>query len=396
MGRAQEGPLGVAVTMVMMAALLPSPSFASPEPEQPDFAAVIRTQAQVLDAVASDADAAALFLSHLGPALDLKDSATILSPSLSTKPPAPPFMPFDKAMRSELSATATQLTTELAAWRLAATLKEATDTGDVVGLKTALGRAARQRTWLFAGDTRQSLRRSIDLSAVLSDVAPAGGLQPISPSGYADYAAYLDRTYPLLTQANGSWVAVAEQEGVSGIRRRLAEFWTEGREAADKDLFANRYFQTVLRPVLAAHAIALAVRAEAEAERGAREAWTRLHIWRERLREMKGIERLCGTWHWTVHNHKNHQEHKLIMSFPPPATEAALPDPQASAGPPGPRPAKTVVLGDGVYLRWEFPGGYQEDSLLFAAEGQRLEGTFVNSAGAWGSITGKRVAPCPR
>jgi hypothetical protein len=52
------------------------------------------------------------------------------------------------------------------------------------------------------------------------------------------------------------------------------------------------------------------------------------------------------------------------------------------------------VLGDVVYLRWEFPGVVQEDSLLFTGEGQRLEGSFVNSSGAWGSITGKRTAPC--
>jgi hypothetical protein len=388
---------------VMMAVLLPPPSLANfgelsraaPESEQPDFAAVFQAQAQALDSVASDADAVVLFVSHLGPALDLKDSATILSPSLSAKSPAPALTSLDKTVRSELSSAAAHLTAELAAWRLAARHKEAADRGDDAALKAVLEQAARQRPWLFAGDARQSLRRSVDLSAVLIDVAPGVGLQPTSPSGYADYAAYLDRTYPLLAQANGSWLSVAEQEGVPGIRRRLWEFWTGGREEADKDLFATRYARTVLRPVLAAQAIALALRAEAEAERGARDAWIRLRAWRDRLREMRGIERLCGTWHWTVHNHKNHQEHKLVVSFPPPAAQVAAPDARASAGPAGLRPAKIVVLGDGVYLRWEFPGGYQEDSLLFSSEGQRLEGTFVNSAGAWGSITGKRAAPCP-
>jgi hypothetical protein len=143
-----------------------------------------------------------------------------------------------------------------------------------------------------------------------------------------------------------------------------------------------------------AQVAALAIRAEAEAERQARDAWGRLYAWRERLQEIKGLARLCGTWNWTLHNHQNHQDHKMVMIFPSPTSPVS---PAASSpDPSGPRPAKIVVLGDGVYLRWEFQGGYQEDSLLFSSEGQRLEGTFINSAGAWGAITGKRTASCPR
>jgi hypothetical protein len=73
-----------------------------------------------------------------------------------------------------------------------------------------------------------------------------------------------------------------------------------------------------------------------------------------------------------------------MMVFPPPGNTTS-----SKAN-----PAKVMVLGDSVYLLWEFRSGYQEDSLLFTGEGQRLEGTFTNSAGAWGSITGKRVAAC--
>ncbi len=79
----------------------------------------------------------------------------------------------------------------------------------------------------------------------------------------------------------------------------------------------------------------------------------------------------------------------MLMVFPPPDT----PD---TNQPTGPRPAKIVVLGDTLFLRWEFQLGYQEDSLLFIKDGQRLEGSFTNSAGAWGSITGKRTGSCPR
>lgn len=56
--------------------------------------------------------------------------------------------------------------------------------------------------------------------------------------------------------------------------------------------------------------------------------------------------------------------------------------------------AETIVLGDTVYLRWEIDGRVQEDSLLFSKESQRLEGSFVNNQGGWGSITGKRTAGC--
>ncbi|MDE3019066.1 MAG: hypothetical protein KGI53_08610, partial [Nitrospirota bacterium] len=80
---------------------------------------------------------------------------------------------------------------------------------------------------------------------------------------------------------------------------------------------------------------------------------------------------------------------KMVMVFDAPPLSPQQPSPTQGA-----KPAKIVVLGEGVYLRWETAGGYQEDSLLFTGEGQRLEGSLVNSAGAWGSITGKRVAAC--
>jgi hypothetical protein len=167
-----------------------------------------------------------------------------------------------------------------------------------------------------------------------------------------------------------------------GHLRRDPQVMSVPREAREE--LAAEYFQTRLRPVFTAQLAARAIRQESQAEHLARSAWYRLETWREKLSERRGLARLCGTWQWTVHNHKNHQEHKMIVVFPPPGSS-----PTAE-----PRPAKIVVLGDGVYLRWEFQGGYQEDSLLFTGEGQRLEGSFVNSAGAWGSITGKRMTRC--
>jgi hypothetical protein len=121
-----------------------------------------------------------------------------------------------------------------------------------------------------------------------------------------------------------------------------------------------------------------------EAGRQAMEEWWRLKTWKDRVRGARGQSRLCGTWQWVIHNHqRHHQEQKLSLVFPPYGSDGGLPG-----------LTESIVLGDVVYLRWEQGGKVQEDSLLFSKEGQRLEGTFVNSQGGWGSISGKRTASC--
>jgi len=107
----------------------------------------------------------------------------------------------------------------------------------------------------------------------------------------------------------------------------------------------------------------------------------------DQLKAQQSAARLCGTWQWTIHNHKNHLEQKINLTLLPLGTPAP---------PDMPQPSKMIVMGDAVYLRWEFQRGYQEDSLLLGKEDRRLEGTFKNSGGDWGAITGKRIAPCAR
>lgn len=122
-----------------------------------------------------------------------------------------------------------------------------------------------------------------------------------------------------------------------------------------------------------------------EAGRQTMEEWWRLKTWKDRVRGARGQSRLCGSWQWVIHNHqRHHEEQKFSLVFPPPGRDGTL----------IPGLTETVVLGDVVYLRWERDGKIQEDSLLFSKEGQRLEGTFVNSQGGWGSISGKRTASC--
>jgi hypothetical protein len=134
----------------------------------------------------------------------------------------------------------------------------------------------------------------------------------------------------------------------------------------------------------AAAAVAVGYLAQ-EAGRQAMEEWWRLKTWKDRVRGIRGQSRLCGTWQWVIHNHqRHHEEQKLSLVFPPSGKD----------GTPLPGLSEIVVLGDVVYLRWERDGKVQEDSLLFSKEGQRLEGTFVNSQGGWGSVSGKRTASC--
>ncbi|MDH5253523.1 MAG: hypothetical protein OEW25_09375 [Nitrospira sp.] len=143
--------------------------------------------------------------------------------------------------------------------------------------------------------------------------------------------------------------------------------------------------QTAL--LLAAHRVAF------EAHQGAIAAWWSLREWKDRVRQTRGLSRLCGTWQWTIHNHQHHQEQKTVMLFPP-----------AGHQPPNiPLPAETVILGDSIYLRWERSGHVEEDSLLFVTDGHkkdgrndtlRIEGSFVNNTGGWGSIAAKRTADC--
>ena len=97
-----------------------------------------------------------------------------------------------------------------------------------------------------------------------------------------------------------------------------------------------------------------------------------------------GFARLCGVWEWTVHSHtRGHREAK---------TKIVLPSPQM-AGVDGLSPSEIRVYGDAVYLRWDFQGGYQEDSMLLSDD-RRLEGTFRTSDGSKGAVDGKRLSKC--
>jgi hypothetical protein len=138
-------------------------------------------------------------------------------------------------------------------------------------------------------------------------------------------------------------------------------------------------------PTLLLTALENASRLEVDAIHASYQEWDWIRSWKDHVRGLRGQARLCGTWQWIIHNHQqNHREQKLSLLFPPAGNlQTTLPG-----------LAETIVLGENVYLRWEADGRVQEDSLQFSKEGQRLEGTFVNSQGGWGSVSGKRTAGC--
>jgi hypothetical protein len=331
----------------------------------PDFWRLITLHGESLASVTSDKDALALFTSTLAPAVGL--NATV--PALATRDGAGPLSP-------SLVEPATGLSSELAAWRLARAILQAADLREPAQF-AALESQLERQAWLVFD--RSELAQAAKLVAVLNQQSSM--VSGDADAAFQQYAASMDNAYPDLLDGERSWLHVALQSGMNGIRNRLSSL------EPVRDAWIARYFDTRVRPVLTAQAVALAIRAEASAEQRVRRYWIRLRDWTELGPQRKRVARLCGTWQWTVHNHKNHQDHKTVISFP-------SADIMESGEFQGLHPQKVVVLGDSVYLRWEFPGGVQEDSLLFTGEGQRLEGTFTNSAGAWGSITGKRIAAC--
>ncbi len=374
-------PLLVAITAAIL--LAPGPmviAHASGLPDSPDFEEVLKPIRPTLTQIQSDADALALYRNVLSRSLGIQDTVPLLEQRRirRSRAHAPP---------PNLREPALQLTRELAAWSFARQLREAGDTREPSRLQAYLESTRVSRPWLFADSTNRSLAHAVSLAAVLASFETSQDSRENIPAPYVALADYLDGTYADLAQTDTSWLALAERQGTEGIRHRLVELWSESEQGdPEKQRAALLYFDTRLRPVFMAQLAASTIRAEAESERRARELLAQLRGWREAWSTHVGLQRLCGTWIWTVHNHQNHEDHKMLLTFPPPCG----PDTQ------GLKPSKVIVLGDAVFLRWVFQDGYQEDSLLFSGKGKLLEGTFVNTRGPYGSITGKKTAPCPK
>lgn len=368
------------LTLLMLAALL-TPAVAAPQREEASVLnAALQAHAERLATLSTDQQALSLYRNSLARALALEDTVALLGsrPARGSHDAlAPP---------PDLTTPALRLVQELIRWETALAWRAAAEAGDAARLDARRGRERSRQRWLAGGAPRQPMDRALRLAGVIAELDR--DLQPGAPLGADEpaLATALDEAHPAFASGPDSWLELAHREGAAGVRRRLQELrgGSAGHDASEAALAG--YYRGRLRPVFLAQMTAASLLAEAHSARRAVELWHELRGWRERWSTARGRARLCGTWLWIVHNHQNHQDHKMVVTFPPPGE---APDDL-------PLPERIVVLGDTVYLRWEFPGGYQEDSLLFSAKDQRLEGTFSNSQGPHGSITGRRTAPCGR
>ena len=322
-------------------------------------------------------DPLSYFIDPLGREMGLSDAASTLAVKK-----LPPALATELKV-TELADTARRLIRNLAAWNLATAARAVAQAKQDTPLEPLLAEIREQATWLTEGEEMPYVRSILaSMPALKSNGAATDAAT--DETLYREYAAFLDVRYPAIANTADSWLAVLETGGIQAWRDRLAAAPDKIRaDETDLQGLADRYSASRLRPVLQLHLSQLGSQLETWAAQRVYRTWLSIYQWKDSVRLARGMARLCGSWQWTIHNHQNHGEQKLIVSFPPPG---AVPE---QGG-----PAEIVALGDLIYLRWEGGGRVQEDSLLFSKEGQRLEGTFINNAGGWGSVTGKRTAGC--
>ncbi len=314
--RPAHSRIGLALVMVVVSVFgtwLNAKADESLPSSTPDFPSVIRAHSDQLAKMESDKGASNLFVSAIGPALQLGDVVRTLGGN-----PLPAKLA-KELLVPDLTEAVHRLMGSLAAWHLASTVRQAVKDQQLETVTERLSGASQTLAWL----DQQGKVSWHDSLKQLTDVV-----------------------------ASPEWAQKNHGESASTLMVTVVE---------------------------------QASRLEVEALQASYQEWDRIRNWKDRVRGLRGQIRLCGTWQWIVHNHQqHHQEQKLSLLFPPAGnTRTTLPG-----------LVETIVLGENVYLRWEIDGRVQEDSLQFSKEGQRLEGTFVNSQGGWGSISGKRTAGC--
>jgi hypothetical protein len=217
--------------------------------------------------------------------------------------------------------------------------------------------------------------------------------QPLPPGNdFVEFVSYYDRTYPDWDESPLSWTSIFQEQGQKGIEARLLEYWqTPDRLASQHtssqsthQAYAQHYIGIRLLPMFRANLLAQTIRLEATAYETASETWHHIQQWQQQEQTKAATTRLCGTWQWLVHNHQNHGDHKMTITFSPPDQSSSS---QVE-------PTTIAIQGDTVFLKWTFPQGVQEDSLLLSNHDTHLEGTFKNSLGPHGSISGKRLSTC--
>lgn len=248
--------------------------------------------------------------------------------------------------------------------------------------------------WMADTPIYEKLSALIILEGALSSLQSA---QAPSMEGadeqYRQFEQYLDTQLPASAEGAASWTHLLKEQGVQGLQNRLEEFRGPLQSSpnekqpspADITRFRKRYIHSRLLPRFQAYLHHDSIELQNQAYKILLTQGPFIAQWQEQEEKQSTLARLCGSWLWTLHNHQNHQDHKMTVNFLPPG-ESALPN--------QPTPSTVAIHGDTVYVEWIFPQGRQEDSLLLSNRDSIMEGTFKSTLGPYGSITGKRLSSC--
>lgn len=249
-------------------------------------------------------------------------------------------------------------------------------------------------TWITGLPPFEQLDRISNLhKMVTANDTTAGESWDTNDQVYLQFIEYYDQKYPMFTEGPASWIQVYLDQGRQGLLTRLQEFWQTQKALvpqsplsdSQKTVYSERFLSARFVPLLRTYLTNQVLSLQTKSLEMVITHLSKITNWQEQKREHASLWRVCGSWLWTVHNHQNHQDHKITVNFFPPGQPAPANQPT---------PTTVKVQGDTVYLEWTFPQGRQEDSLLLSNRDTIMEGTFKNSLGPYGSISGKRLSTC--
>ena len=248
-----------------------------------------------------------------------------------------------------------------------------------------------QRQWLLSKPALQKLKDFVEFQRQMS-MWPKKESEAFPPHNNLSQFEKLDNHIDSTTSWQ-TWIGLFNDLGFEGIQAKLEEYWQQYDQEdlpvpvsnSLKPSYIQNYIESRLFPIFHAHLFTQAIQVEAQAYNVAWKSWNHIQEWQQQEHTHRAMQRLCGTWKWIIHNHQNHGDHKTTMTFIPPGHST----------PSQVQPSTILIHGDTVYLKWTFPQGTQEDSLLLSNRDTRMEGTFTNSLGPHGSISGQRLSPCP-
>lgn len=247
-----------------------------------------------------------------------------------------------------------------------------------------------QLQWI---DSKTSLEKFKSLIQLQQSLLGLPKIQTVAIPSNNDYAQFSEFHNQFNSNSDTQqWIDLLTNEGFNGIQNKLQRYWQQPNSLDSQSLISDslkqsyiQYFiETKLFPLFNSHLLKQTIQVETQAYDLALKTWHRIQQWKEEEQTHLAMRRLCGTWKWLIHNHQNHGDHKTTMTFASP--EESTPSQV--------QPSTILIHGDTVYLKWIFSQGIQEDSLLLSNRDTRLEGTFKNSFGPHGSISGKRLSSC--